>query len=156
MIAKHVYNPVDRARIAWVRLARKRAAEQGHDPDFVVSRGDGPMSFLLLGDPGEGDDSQYAVVPPLLSQAAGVDFTVICSDVIYPAGEVGDYRTKFFRPYRDLDCPIFAVPGNHDWYDGLHGFMSHLCGVQTAEAPLEVGPGLRGAIARKLWRRTMP
>jgi hypothetical protein len=156
VIAKHLYDPIDRARIAWVRLARKRAAEQGHDPDFVVSRGDGPMSFLLLGDPGEGDDSQYAVVPPLLSQADGVDFTVICSDVIYPAGEVGDYRTKFFRPYRDLDCPIFAVPGNHDWYDGLHGFMSHLCGVQTAEAPLEVGPGLRGAIARKLWRRTMP
>ena len=57
---------------------------------------------------------------------------------------MGDYRTRFFRPYRDLDCPIFAIPGNHDWYDGLHGFMSHLCGIDVPQAPLEVGPGLRG------------
>jgi hypothetical protein len=156
VIAKHLYDPVDRARITWIGLARERAAKQGHDSDFIVSRREGPVSFLLLGDPGEGDDSQYALVPPLLSQADGVDFTVICSDVIYPAGELGDYRTKFFRPYRELDCPIFAVPGNHDWYDGLHGFMSHLCGIDTVQAPLEVGPGLRGALARKLWRRTMP
>jgi hypothetical protein len=157
VVAKHLYNPVDRARRAWVRRARERATVQGHDPDFVVSRrADGPVSFLLFGDPGEGDDSQYAVVPSLLSQAAGADFAVICSDVIYPAGELGDYRTRFFRPYRDLDCPIFAIPGNHDWYDGLHGFMSHLCGIDAPMAPLEVGPGLRGALAKLLWRRTMP
>ena len=111
VLAKHLYDPVDRARVAWVRLARKRAAEQGYDSDFVVSRGDGPTSFLLLGDTGEGDDSQYAVVPPLLSQADGVDFAIICSDVIYPAGEGGDYRTKFFRPYRDLDCPDLRRSG---------------------------------------------
>ena len=155
IVAKHLYDPVDRARIAWIRLARARAAELGHDEDFVVTRrADGPVSFLLLGDPGEGDDSQYAVVPPLLSQADGVDFTVICSDVIYPSGELGDYRTRFFRPYRELDCPVFAIPGNHDWYDGLQGFMSHLCGIDIPQAPLEIGPGLRGALARKLWRRT--
>jgi Calcineurin-like phosphoesterase len=156
VLAKHLYDPVDRARVAWVRLARERAKTNGDDPDFVIRRGqDGPVSFLLLGDPGEGDDSQYAVVPPLLSQAAGVDFTIICSDVIYPSGESMDYRTKFFRPYRDLVCPVYAVPGNHDWYDGLHGFMSHICGIDAPAAPLEVGPGLRGALTRLLWRRTM-
>jgi hypothetical protein len=157
VVAKHLYNPIDRARTAWVRMARERAVAAGQDPNFVVrrGRGEGPVSFLLLGDPGEGDDSQYAVVPPLLSQGEGIDFTIVCSDVIYPSGEMGDYRTKFFRPYRNLDCPIFAVPGNHDWYDGLHGFMSHLCGIDAPEAPLEVGPGWRGALARRLWRRTM-
>jgi hypothetical protein len=155
IVAKHLYDPVDRSRAAWVRLARQRAAQRGLDADFVVRRGDtSSVSFLLLGDTGEGDSSQYAVVPALLSQAAGVDLTIICSDVIYPSGESGDYRTKFFRPYRDLDCPIFAVPGNHDWYDGLRGFMSHLCGIDVPEAPLEVGPGLRGRIADRLWRRT--
>ena len=155
VLAKHVYDPVDRARTEWVRMARERAAEHGLDEDFVVGRGDGgDISFLLLGDTGEGDSSQYAVVPALLSQAPGTDFTIICSDVIYPSGESGGYRTKFFRPYRDLDGPIFAVPGNHDWYDGLHGFMSHLCGIDAPMAPLSVGPGLRGRIARRLWRRT--
>jgi hypothetical protein len=50
--------------------------------------------------------------------------------------------------------PVFAVPGNHDWYDGLHGFMAHICGIDTPQAPLEVGPGVRGKIARLLWRRS--
>jgi hypothetical protein len=155
-LAKVVYDPVDRARVVWVRLARERAERDGRDPDFVVRRGtDGPVSFLLLGDPGEGDASQYAVVPPLLSQADDTDFTIVASDVTYPAGDMGGYDTKFFRPYRDLDQPIYAIPGNHDWYDGLHGFMSHICGIDQPQAPLEVGPGIRGKIARRLWRRTM-
>src|SRR3954453_18410275 len=113
VLAKHLSDPVDRARVQWVRLARERALAQGADPDFLISRCTGDaVSFLLLGDPGEGDNSQYAVVPPLLRQAEGADFMVICSDVVYPTGEMGDYRTRFFRPYRDLDCPIYAVPGN--------------------------------------------
>jgi hypothetical protein len=156
IVAKTLYDPVDRARVEWVRLARERAAANGDDPDFVVRRGtEGDVSFLLIGDPGEGDASQYAVVPPLLSQAGDTDFTVICSDVIYPSGEMSGYRERFFRPYRDLDCPIYAIPGNHDWYDGLHGFMSHICGLDAPQAPLEVGPGIRGKVARALWRRTM-
>jgi hypothetical protein len=154
IISKHLYDPVDRARVEWVRLARERVLAEGGDPDFVIRRGDGPFSFLLLGDPGEGDNSQYAVVPSLLAESEGTDFTVICSDVIYPAGELADYRNKFFRPYRNLECPIYAVPGNHDWYDGLHGFMSNLCGIDAPQAPLKVGPGARGWLAKRLWRRT--
>lgn len=158
VLAKKLYDPVDRARKTWVRLARERALATGGDPSFVIRRGsgEGPVSFLLLGDPGEGDDSQYAVVPPLLSQSQAVDFAIVCSDVVYPAGELGDYRTKFFRPYRHLDCPVLAVPGNHDWYDGLHGFMSHLCGIEVPYEPLEVGPGWRGALTRRLWRQGTP
>ena len=52
VLAKHLYDPVDRARIAWVRLARERAEKCGYDSDFVVSLGDDPVSFLLIGDPG--------------------------------------------------------------------------------------------------------
>jgi Calcineurin-like phosphoesterase len=156
VLAKLVYDPVDRARVVWIRLARERALREGRDPDFVVRRGpEDTISFLLLGDPGEGDESQYAVVPALLSQAEDADFTIVASDVTYPAGDMGGYDNKFFRPYRNLDGPIYAIPGNHDWYDGLHGFMSHICGLDQPQAPLDVGPGLRGKIARLLWRRTM-
>ncbi|MEA2311614.1 MAG: hypothetical protein QOE28_1582 [Solirubrobacteraceae bacterium] len=156
IVAKHLYDPVDRARGEWVRMSRERAAREGEDPDFVVRRGreSDSVSFLLFGDPGEGDNSQYAVIPPLLSQAAGCEFAVICSDVIYPTGDMGDYRTKFFRPYRDLDMPLIGVPGNHDWYDGLRGFMHHLCGLNIPEAPLGVTPGWRGSAARMMWRRS--
>ena len=36
-----------------------------------------------------------------------------------PAGDVNEYEDKFFWPYRSLPGPIYAIPGNHDWYDGL-------------------------------------
>jgi hypothetical protein len=80
-----------------------------------------------------------------------VDAAVICSDVIYPTGDIADYRDKFYRPYRKLQAPVVAVPGNHDWYDGLHGFMYHLCGLEAPTVPPS-GGGWRGWLSRRLWR----
>jgi hypothetical protein len=138
-------------RAEWVELARDRARKAGGDERFLLRLGGADaVSLLVLGDTGEGDASQYAVVPALLSQARGVAAAVICSDVIYPTGRTGDYRDKFYRPYRALPTPILAVPGNHDWYDGLHGFMSHLCGID-ATVKASGGAGARGWFARRLW-----
>jgi hypothetical protein len=97
--------------------------------------GDDEVSFFVLGDPGEGDDSQYHLLRPLAALEKGIRFTYIVSDVIYPAGDALDYYDNFFWPYRNLQGPIFAVPGNHDWYDGLHGFMTHLCGADPDLRP---------------------
>ena len=90
---------------------------------------------MVLGDPGEGDDSQYQVLRPLRATSKDTDFTFIVSDVIYPAGDVQDYYDKFYWPYRGLPGPIYAIPGNHDWYDGLHGFMTLLCGADPDLRP---------------------
>jgi DNA repair exonuclease SbcCD nuclease subunit len=49
---------------------------------------------------------------------------VICSDLIYPAGGTLEYAYKHCWPYRDYPRPIYALPGNHDWYDSLRGFMA--------------------------------
>jgi hypothetical protein len=105
-------------------------------------------SFAVLGDPGEGDGSQYAVVPALLGAAGDTDFAVIASDVIYPAGGVAEYPAKFFAPYRDYAAPVLAVPGNHDWYDGLDGFAWCFCGIGDGDGgrtvrerePVQPGP----------------
>ena len=143
IVARHLGDPVDAMRAQWVGLARERADRNGAPADFVFRLGDADadsISLLVAGDTGEGDASQYAVVPGLLSQAGGVAAAVICSDVIYPAGEINDYRDKFFSPYRALRAPVLAMPGNHDWYDGLHGFMSHLCGID-ADAGTARRPG---------------
>ena len=143
IIARHVSDPVDQMRVAWVRQARARARAAGANEDFVVRLGgEDAVSLLVAGDTGEGDASQYCVVPALVSQAGGAAAMVILSDVIYPTGDIGDYRDKFFRPYRALELPILAMPGNHDWYDGLHGFMAQLTGL---DAPPEQpgGPGWR-------------
>src|SRR3954451_10355851 len=148
VIARRFHDPVDYARMRWVSLARERGAPE----DFVVQRAHGDVSFLVVGDPGEGDDSQYAVVPGLLSQAGGIDFAVICSDLIYPTGDIGDYGERFYFPYRNLKVPIFGVPGNHDWYDGLHGFMHHLCGIDEPDQHLDFGGGVKAWLAERLWR----
>ncbi len=37
-------------------------------------------------------------------------------------------------PIRGWRKPIYALPGNHDWYDELEGFMFHFCGVEPPPA----------------------
>jgi calcineurin-like phosphoesterase family protein len=119
-------DPSLRQRPRWAALARSRGAT----PDFVVDRTDlVDPSFAVLGDTGEGDASQYAVVPPLLAVAGDTDFMIVASDVVYPAGAKDEYAAKFLHPYNDYRAPIYAVPGNHDWYDGLEGFMACFCGL---------------------------
>jgi Calcineurin-like phosphoesterase len=55
---------------------------------------------------------------------------VFGGDQVYPSASRDDYDRKFLEPYhaalsdgkarRSLD--VFAVPGNHDWYDSLRSF----------------------------------
>ncbi|PZS25223.1 MAG: hypothetical protein DLM59_20590 [Pseudonocardiales bacterium] len=137
-------------------LRNRWVAGQDADDLLIVDRSD-CSSFIVLGDPGEQDASQYVVVPALREQAAGVDFMVICSDVIYPSGDVNDYVDGFYVPYAVLtDLPILALPGNHDWYEGLTGFMWHFCGAlplpDSAYGPTRDSPP-RERPFRLLWRR---
>lgn len=127
-------------------------ADRGTRAGFTMHRSEESYSFLLMGDTGEGDRSQYAVVPPALNVASDTDFMVIASDVIYPCGEAADYPDKFFRPYQGYPGPIYAVPGNHDWYDGLRGFLRVFCDLDLECLP---GPwlGRFGFVPRLLWRR---
>ena len=154
VVAK-LHDPVDDIREAWLALqgipsgpARVGALRiPGHE------RLERP-GFMVLGDTGEGDRSQMAVVPGLLERAAGAAFTVICSDVIYPAGEAADYPAKFHVPYAGLEGPIYGLPGNHDWYDRLVGFMTTFCGAAGAPpADTGRGDGLAGLLAHLLWRK---
>jgi Calcineurin-like phosphoesterase len=151
-------DPTNDTRRAWV--AGQLAA--GADPDFTVRTGDADAesaSFVVIGDTGEGDGSQYAVVPGLLQVAADTDFMYVLSDVVYPAGGIDEYEEKFFHPYESYPGPIYAVPGNHDWYDGLTGFMFHFCGVPWERRPAGVagpGSGWKRTLRRWLWRDPPP
>ncbi|MFI6922937.1 metallophosphoesterase family protein [Nonomuraea spiralis] len=131
-------------RERWIAAQEAR----GIDPEFRIKPGvGGNFNFLILGDTGEGDASQYAVVPGMLKTGQDTSFAVIASDVIYPTGSGNEYGDKFFRPYKDYEAPIYAIPGNHDWYDGLGGFMRVFCDAP----PLKPKPdrGLRGLLWRK-------
>lgn len=131
IVASLFGDPVDDLRRAWVG-----AALGLEDTSLAIDRtGEGEISFLIVGDPGEGDASQWATIPALESVWADTAFLVVASDVIYPSGDSSDYESKFYRPYRDYPGPIYAVPGNHDWYDELRGFMFHLCQVEEMADP---------------------
>lgn len=156
-------DPTERARAAWVEAQRDRlklaARPAAEIEDFMLERPElDEFSVLVMGDTGEGDVGQYALVPSLLKVGEGTDFGLIASDVVYPAGDVNQYIAKFFVPYAAYPRPIYAVPGNHDWLDGLTGFMRHFCGAPpTGEkfAPPRHGrrPRLASLVHRVFWRR---
>ncbi|MFM2059435.1 MAG: hypothetical protein RLY71_3820 [Pseudomonadota bacterium] len=63
-------------------------------------------------------------------------------DQVYPTPAGEAYRTRFLDPFRSAlpaevppvndpaDPHLFAIPGNHDWYDGLRGFIQTFCSGQ--------------------------
>lgn len=82
------------------------------------------FSFIVIGDPGEGDASQLVLHNQIVkvSEKPEVKFAVISSDVVYPDGAMKDYERKFWLPMHGVSKPVYAIPGNHDWYDALDGF----------------------------------
>jgi len=146
-LARRLGDPTNERRRAWVK-------QLGGNSAFGVelSKRDS-TSFLVAGDTCEGDASQYATVLPLQSQLAGAEFLCVCSDVIYPAGGIDEYGNKFCRPYKDLDLPVYAVPGNHDWYDDCSGFMYWFCGQEKAPAAPKEKLFSKQWWRTRLWRR---
>ena len=102
----------------------ERAA--GRPADFALRpEGTGSdFAFVVVGDTGEGDASQHVLRRSLLHAAAQpeVKFVIVSSDVVYPSGEMKDYEKKFWLPFMGIEKPVYAIPGNHDWYDALEGF----------------------------------
>ncbi|MFJ4923511.1 metallophosphoesterase family protein [Streptomyces sp. NPDC088725] len=146
VVASLFGDPTGTERDRWVGAQVAR----GVSPDLVIERDDpAAYSFMLIADTGEGDAPQYAVVPGFLKESRESRFAVLASDVIYPVGSANEYDTKFFRPYKDYDAPIYAVPGNHDWYDGITGFMRVFC-----DAPA-LPPTARPTPLSAAWWRTL-
>jgi hypothetical protein len=144
-------------RARWV--ARQQRFGRVNDT-FVVRSAEAlpeSWSFLLVGDTGEGDGSQYAVAEAI-AHHADTEFMVIVSDVVYPAGDVNDYIDCFYIPYEEYPRRIYGVPGNHDWYDLLSGFMYHFCDAEPM-APTSFRLGRydwRERISRVHWLPSSP
>ena len=147
-------DPTNDERRLWMELQR-RAGKLPEDLILTDHADREDVSFIVVGDTGEGDASQRAVVKPLLARGRDTDFMVVCSDVIYPSGDAEDYDAKFYGPYDGYQRPIYALPGNHDWNDGLVGFMHHLCDAEVASLPEAEGraSSLKERLRRLLWRR---
>jgi uncharacterized membrane protein HdeD (DUF308 family) len=100
--------------------------------------GKADFSFLVLGDTGEGGAGQHSLRDQylFLGQRPDVKFLVISSDVIYPSGAMSDYEPKFYLPFKGFTKPIYAIPGNHDWYDALEAFAANFLEADAARASM--------------------
>src|SRR5271169_215550 len=102
------------------------------EPEGVARSAD--FSFLVLGDTGEGGAAQHSLRDQylFLGRRPDVKFLVISSDVIYPDGAMRDFEPNFYLPFKGFTKPIYAIPGNHDWYDALEGFAANLLEPEAA------------------------
>ena len=153
------FNSENWATAAWQKIAESRvdewreamidAAVHANGADSVTAPGvfdvpiagieSGDFSFLVIGDPGEGDSSQHALRDQVLlaSSNEAVKFVVIASDVVYPVGAMKDYEPNFYLPLKGVAKPVIAIPGNHDWFNALDGFAANLMAPATARAAIE-------------------
>ncbi len=96
-----------------------------------------------IADLGDGFDSTYTMAHLLAQQElliAGTtlprgDILILGGDQVYPTASREEYRNRFKAPYNlafpfSNDIPkadMYAVAGNHDWYDGLNNFIRLFC-----------------------------
>jgi 3',5'-cyclic AMP phosphodiesterase CpdA len=131
----------DEWREAMVREVITRSGGRATSSTFAVEPqgvASGDFSFIVIGDPGEGDASQHVLRDQLLAVTNGADvrFVVVSSDVVYPTGSMNDYEAKFWLPFKGVIRPVYAIPGNHDWYDALEGFAATFLQADAARASI--------------------
>ena len=118
-----------------------------HSVAWLIGR-----DYLFLGEPG---DAVAQPLPAAANAEAGkdgvagaryvlprADLLIFGGDLVYPYATQTDYRQRTFDPYHaarpwgspdpqaadDAGVrPLFVIPGNHDWYDGLVSFVRLFC-----------------------------
>ena len=111
---------------------------QGSLPATVHDHGDHDELWLdYVADLGDGFDATYSVASllaaPRLDLAGPTPrgrLLIMGGDEVYPAASTDGYEDRSKGVYRaalpvvEPDAPtLFALPGNHDWYDGLTSFL---------------------------------
>ena len=123
-------------------------APEGAAPD------DGALWFDYAADTGDGFNSSYWVACQLAQRRLAVRrsetgedsslspldlprgrFLILGGDQVYPSASREAYENRFIKPFEAASYPVcppdrlaaphlYAIPGNHDWYDGLASFMN--------------------------------
>jgi hypothetical protein len=118
----------------------------------MVPDQDGAVWVDFVADLGDGFDSTYAVAYLLAQPSLQFgDLTlprasalIMGGDEVYPTATRDEYNVKTRAPYQfafpqqgaAASRPrLLAIPGNHDWYDGLVNFLAFFC----REKPTQFG-----------------
>jgi hypothetical protein len=117
-------------------------------PEPVGPYQPGELWLDYVADSGDGFDAGYSVAYLLGQPTLAVDgrelprgqVLVMGGDQVYPTASMTDYEDRCKGPYESaLPVPppggpaptLYALPGNHDWYDGLTAFLRVFVRVRT-------------------------
>lgn len=120
-----------------------QAALSPHDGPYDYSD-KGELWLDYVADLGDGFNSTFTMAHLMAQDSLKVgeddlkrgDVLVMGGDEVYPTPETEEYKNRLQGPYNaafpwqdgDANRPrLFAIPGNHDWYDGLTNFIRLFC-----------------------------
>lgn len=125
------------------KFADKREIQREAQPGLDYSTASGDLWVDYLSDTGDGWEATYTMAWLLAQPAlkAGGDtlprgrILLLGGDQVYPSATPEQYEDRFIGPFGSAlpasdhpDKPdMFALPGNHDWYDGLVSFLRVFC-----------------------------
>ncbi len=125
------------------RLIEALASQPQNEFDYSAAGGD--FWFDYAADTGDGFNSTLAIADAIaqpglaLTAADGTNVVtqpgkllVFGGDEVYPYPTRSEYETRTETPYRlaftgRARPDVFAIPGNHDWYDSLVAFSRTFC-----------------------------
>ena len=116
-------------------------------PASVYDHSDPPeLWFDYVSDLGDGWNSTYTVARLLAQEELALNWDgerrsttrgrilVMGGDQVYPVPKRTEYQNRLIGPYQAaMPCvaaetpDLFALPGSHDWYDGLINFTNVFC-----------------------------
>ncbi|MGH8876705.1 MAG: metallophosphoesterase family protein [Stackebrandtia sp.] len=129
------------ARVLGAFLDKRELQAYAQQGVFDHSSGD-ELWLDYVADIGDGFNSTYSIAY-LMSQAELIpaaapngstttplprgNILVMGGDQVYPAANWRDYENRCKGPYQAAlpkgDGALYAIPGNHDWFDGLTAFL---------------------------------
>jgi hypothetical protein len=118
-------------------LAPARSYDHSGEPhlwvDYVADLGDGWNSTYTVATLLAQDELELGSSDVIGSTERG-RVLIMGGDQVYPVPKRSEYDNRLIGPYRSaLPCVpaeaphLFAIPGSHDWYDGLINFTNVFC-----------------------------
>lgn len=126
--------------------ARYDYSETGRPADRMPTDAEGGVWVDYIADLGDGFEATYAMAYLLAADQLKVrgeaqplpagKLLIMGGDQVYPDATKQEYHTRLRDPYDwafSTEKPqrkLFAIPGNHDWYDGLSAFSALFCSAR--------------------------
>jgi hypothetical protein len=112
----------------------------------IAPEPDGSVWVDYIADLGDGFEATYAMAYLMAAEHLTVagehkalpagQLLIMGGDQVYPDATKHEYESRLRDPYDwafSTDAPqrkVFAIPGNHDWYDGLSAFSALFCSAR--------------------------